>query len=210
MRLTPPRLKRGAALPRRGHRIGPPGCPPELRHHEQRLGILLSASKLTRTKRELARLDSAVAEHFRKRIREPERFEAFLAGRSRYISDTPCRCGSSIRTVYCASCWTCQTTRRPLQLTAAGKVAAWPPALRSRAGWLALCEQRQRERNGERDSRTFGHFTATTTPTGKLSISAPAVGISVPDLGALPFDSINNLVRLYPEVLDALRWAGWT
>jgi len=197
-------------MPRRGHRTGPPGCPPELRHYEQRLAIRLSASKLTRAHRMLARADSAVAAHLQRRVREPARFAAFVAGHSSYASDTPCqRCGSSARTVYCASCHACQVRRRPLQLTSTGKVAAWPPALRSRAGWLAVCDERRRERSGECDSRTFGPFTATTTPTGKLSISAPALGISVPDMGALPFDHINHLCRLYPEVLDVLRFAGW-
>lgn len=198
-------------MPRPGHAIGSPGCPPELRHHEQRLGLKLSASKLTKQHRMLARSDPAVAEHLRRRIREPARFEALLAGRSRYTSDTPCgRCGSSIRTVYCSSCWTCQTSRRPLQLTAGGKVAAWPPALRSRAGWLALCDERRRERSGESESCTFGPFEATTTPTGTLSISAPTLGLRIPDLSRYPFDFINNVVQRHPEFLDVLRWANWT
>jgi hypothetical protein len=198
-------------MPRAGHKLGPPGCAPELRHHEQRFDLRLSASKLTKQKRMLARSDPAVAEHFRRRIREPARFIAFLAGRSSFTSDTPCRrCGSSTRTVYCASCYACQTSRRPLQLTVSGKVAAWPPALRSRAGWLALCEERQRERKGERESRTFGPFTASTTPTGTLSISAPALGLSIPDLSLHPFDFINNVIQRHPEFLDVLRWAGWT
>lgn len=197
-------------MPRTGHKLGPPGCPPELRHYEQRFGIRLSASKLTRLHRELARSDTAVAEHFRRRIREPARFDAFVMGRKSYSSDTPCkRCGSRTRTVYCSSCYACQTNRRPLQLTAGGKVAAWPPALRSRAGWLALCEQRKRERNGERDAATFGPFTATTTPTGKLSISAPALGLSIPDLSLHSFDFINNVIQRHPEFLGVLRWAGW-
>lgn len=198
-------------MPRQGHRVGPPGCPPELQHYEQRFGVRLSASKLTRLHRELARSDTAVAEHFRRRIREPARFDAFLAGRRSYTSDTACtRCGSSMRTVYCASCYACQTGRRPLQLTHGGKVAAWPPALRSRAGWLALCEQRRRERRGERQSCIVGPFTATTTPTGTLSISAPALGLSISDLSLHSFDFINNVIQRHPEFLDVLRWAGWT
>lgn len=197
-------------MPRRGHKVGPAGCPPELEHYEQRFGVRLSASKLTRLHRELARSDTAIAEHFRRRIREPARFDAFLAGRSSYPSDTLCtRCGSSIRTVYCASCYACQIRRRPLQLTAGGKVTAWPPALRSRAGWLALCEERRRERNGEREACTFGAFTASTTPTGKLSLEASGLGIRIPDLSSHSFDQINNLASRYPEVLDALRWASW-
>jgi hypothetical protein len=198
-------------VPRVGHRIGPQGCPPELQHYEQRFGLKLSASKLTKQHCTLARSDPAVAAHLRRRIREPARYEAMLAGRTRYASDTPCqKCGSSTRTVYGAACWTCATTKRPLQTDQHGRVTGWPPALRSRAGWLALADERQRERKGERNVGTFGQFTATTTPTGKLSISAPALGINLPDLGAMPFDFINNLATRHPEVLDALRWAGWT
>ena len=198
-------------MPRRGHAVGPPGCPPDLQHYEQRFSVRLSASKLTKQKGMLARADSAVAEHFRRRIREPACFDAFLAGRSSYASDTPCtRCGSSNRTVYCASCYACQTSRRPLQLTSTGTVAAWPPALRSRAGWLALCDERRRERSGERESCTFGPFTGTTTPTGKLSIDAPALGLRIPDLSRHPFDFIHNIVQRHPDLLEVLRWAGWT
>jgi hypothetical protein len=197
-------------MPRAGHSTGPQGCPPELQHYEMRLGIRLTASKLTRLHRQLARTDPAVAAHLQRRIREPARFHAFMAGRSRYTSDTPCgRCDSSTRTVYCASCWTCQTAKRPLQTDQSGRVTGWPVALRSRAGWLALCEQQQRERQGERETRTFGRFTATTTPTGTLSVSAPALGLSIPDLSRHPFDFINNIATRHPEFLDVLRWAGW-
>jgi hypothetical protein len=97
-----------------------------------------------------------------------------------------------------------------LRLSAAGKVASWPPALRSRAGWLALCDSRKRERSGERDSCTFGLFTATTTPTGTLSIEAPTLGLHIPDLSRHPFDFIHNIVQRHPDLLEVLRWAGWT
>ena len=199
-------------MPRRkGHKVGKLGCPELLQHYETRFNIRLTASKLTRTHRQLARMDTAVAEHLRGRIREPARFQALIAGRSSYSSDTQCkRCGGSTRTVYCASCWGCQTSRRPLVLNERGGVALWPPALRSRAGWLALCEQRQRERRGESLSCTFGVFTASTTPTGKLSIEAPALKLSIPDLSLHHFDFINNIVQRHPEFLDVLKFAGWT
>ncbi|TAM34136.1 MAG: hypothetical protein EPN61_17555 [Burkholderiaceae bacterium] len=197
-------------MPRRGHRIGPPACPPELQHYETRYSIRLKADKLTRLHRQLARDDPAVASHLQRRIREPARFAAMMAGRTKYTSDTPCgHCGSTTRTVYGAACWTCQTTKRPLQRDSRGKVSAWPAALRSRDGWLALCEQRKRERSGQRDTCTFGPFTASSTPTGKLSIQAPALGVSVPDASTLSFDQLNKLVRLYPEFLELLEWAGW-
>jgi len=198
-------------MPRLGHRYGPKGCPPELAHYEARLGISLRADKLTRRHRQIAQADPAVAAHLQRRIRELARYEALMSGRTHFTSDTACgRCGSCTRTVYSASCWACATTKRPLRTDRSGRVTGWSPSLRSRAGWLALCDERRREREGERHSRAFGPFTATTTPTGRLSLSAPSLGINVPDMGTLPFDSINNLVRLHPEVLDALRWAGWT
>jgi hypothetical protein len=198
-------------MPRRGHRTGPQGCPPELQHHEQRFGIRLRADKLTRLHRQLARTDPAVAAHLQQRIREPARFSALMAGASRYASDTAClRCGSCTRTVYGAACHACAIRKRPLQTDAAGKVTAWPPAMRSRAGWLAMCDERKRESQGERDSAAFGPITAITTPTGKLSISAPTLGLSIADMSALSFERINRLARLHPEVLQALAWAGWT
>jgi hypothetical protein len=198
-------------MPRAGHKLGRQGAPSEIAHYESRLGIRLTADKLTKAKRDLARSDPAVAEHLRRRIREPGRFNAMMAGRSRYASDTACRrCGGNTRTVYGAACWTCQTSLRPLQLTDRGRVAGWPPAFRSRAGWLALCGERRRERQGERETRTFGPFTATTTPTGTLSISAPVLGLSIPDLSLHSFDFINNIATRHPKLLDVLRWAGWT
>lgn len=84
-----------------------------------------------------------------------------------------------------------------------------PPAVRSRDGWLAICEQRQRERSGERAEATFGPFTATTTPAGKLSIEAPALRLSILDVSQHPFEYLNNIAQRHPEFLDALRWAGW-
>ncbi|PZQ76951.1 MAG: hypothetical protein DI563_05470 [Variovorax paradoxus] len=171
----------------------------------------MSASKLTRTHRMLARTDPAVAEHLRRRIREPARFDALMAARTRFTSDTPCaKCGGCTRTVYASACWTCAVRSRPLQRDIAGKVTGWPAALRSRAGWLAVREERRRERAGDVDGATFGLFTATTTPTGRLSLHAPAHGIAIPDMAALSFDHIHHLSRLYPEVLQALVWAGWT
>ena len=91
------------------------------------------------------------------------------------------------------------------------RVQATPTNRPARAcHWLALCDELRRERNGERDGGTFGAFTASTTPTGKLSISAPTLGLSIPDMSALSFEHINRLVRLYPELREALAWAGWT
>lgn len=198
-------------MPRQGHRTGPQGCPPELRHYEARFGIRLSAAKLTRTHRQIARNDPAVAAHLKRRIREAARFDGLMAGHSRYTSDTACpRCGSCVRTVYGAACWACAINSRPLQLGDVGRVTGWPPALRSRAGWLAVQDERKRERLGERSSATFGAFTATTTPTGRMSLHAPALGIAILDMAALDFQHIHRLTRLHPEVLQALAWAGWT
>lgn len=193
-------------MPRVGHKLGPPGCPPDLRHHEQRHGISLRADKLTRTKRQLARSDPAVAEHFRRRIREPARYDAMMGGRTKYTSDTPCgRCGSCSRTVYSASCWTCARTKRPLHTDSSGRVTSWPPAKQSRAGFLDRAER------GKRDPEAiaFGPFNAVQHPLGKLSVTADSLNWSCPDLRALDFQTINSLVRRYPEFLELLEWAGW-
>jgi hypothetical protein len=197
-------------MPRAGHLIGPRGCPPHLAHYEARLGIRMSASKLTKGLRTIAQTDSAVAQFLKSRIREEARFTAFLAGQASFKSDTECaRCGSTTRTVYCASCHTCQTTRRPLRLDRKNRIASWPPALRSRAGWLAICEERKRERGGEHSKATFGPFTAISTPTGRLSIEAPSLNLAIPDLSRHEFEYLNNIVRRHPEFLELLRWARW-
>ena len=197
-------------MPREGHKTGPQRTPDELVHYEQRFGLRIRSSKLTKQLRSIAQSDTAVAQFLRARIREEKRFIAFIEGRAWYESDRKCqRCGSINRTVYCAACHACQTSRRPLLLDSRNRVASWPPALRSREGWLALCEQRKRERGGERALASFGPFTATTTPTGKLSVEAPALNLSIPDLSKHEFEYLNNIVRRHPEFLDLLRWAGW-
>lgn len=194
-------------MPRAGHRYGPHGCPPELAHYEARLGIRLTASKLTRRHREIAQGDPAVASHLQRRIREPARYEALMAGRTRFTSDTTCgRCGSSTRTVYSASCWTCAMTRRPLHTGSSGRVTSWPPARQSRAGFLDRADRSKRDP----EAMTFGPFDAVQHPLGKLSVTADSLNWSCPDLRTLDFNTINNLVRRYPEFLELLEWAGWT
>lgn len=194
-------------MPRLGHSYGAKGCPPELRHHEQRLGIRLTASKLTRQHRQLARADPGVAEHFRRRIREQARYDAMMVGRTKYTSDTTCgRCGSRMRTVYSASCWTCATTKRPLHTDSTGRVTNWPPAKQSRAGFLDRAERSKRDA----EAVAFGPFDAVQHPLGRLSVTADSLNWSCPDLRALDFHTIKNMVRRYPEFIELLEWAGWT
>jgi hypothetical protein len=157
-------------------------------------------------KRKLAQADDAVAAHFRQRIREPSRFDAFMAGRGWFYSDTSCRrCSSTRRRTYDSACLDCAITKRPLLLRPNGSVACWPPANQSRAGYLDRAERSKREPEGA----TFGPFHAVAHPLGKLTVNAPTLNLSIPDLRAWDFDSINHLATQHPALLDLLRWAGW-
>jgi hypothetical protein len=195
-------------MPHAGHRYG--GAVPDcLRHHEARHGIRLRADKLTVKLRKLAQSDDAVASYLRRRVSEGARFDAFLASRGWYYG-RPCpRCHSTRRRTYDAACLECCLRRRPLQLRPDNSVASWPQAQRSRDGWLAVKDAERRDRAGEHQAETFGPFTATSYPTGRLRVEAPDISWRADDLRTLDFSNINNLATRHPELLDLLRWAGW-
>ena len=83
-----------------------------------------------------------------------------------------------------------------------------PGSAHARALYPPRCKQ-TRTQTRQLATATFGPFTATTTPTGKLSIEAPSMNLSIPDLSKHPFEYLNNIVTRHPEFLDALKWAGW-
>jgi hypothetical protein len=158
-------------MPRReGQKLGPYFTPPNLAHYTAQ-GHDLGAGKLTQAKRQLAKSDHAVAEFFRQRIREAERFAAFMSGRMTYPSDTPCPvCSSTRRRVYAADCAPCQNRRRPLRLDSRNKVASWPQAQRTRASFLDINARRRRAKAGEVEAVTFGDVQAWKFPDGRLTI----------------------------------------
>ena len=158
-------------MPRReGQKLGPYGIPEHLSHYVAQ-GRDLGAGKLTARKRELAQADDAVSEFFRQRVREAERFDAFMSGRTTYTSDTPCPvCSSSTRRTYAADCAACQNRRRPLRLDSRNKVASWPQAQRTRASFLDINARRRRAAAGEVEAVTFGDVQAWKFPDGRLTI----------------------------------------
>jgi ribosomal protein L37E len=200
-------------MPRRsGHKLGSYGIPEHIQHYAAK-GHDLSAGKLTRRKRQLAQADHAVAEFFRSRLREPERFQAFIVGRTSYQSDTPCpRCGSTQRRVYAADCAACQNSRRPLHLDHQNRVATWPIAQRSRASFEDMHARRRRAAAGECEAVTFGDVSAWKHPDGRLTIewhSSTGRRWRVEDANALPPAGAQVLRAEMHLNTDLLRVAAW-
>lgn len=173
------------------------------------------ASILDKEQRRIAMADPAYREALRRRVRSPERFAAFMAGKPFYAApDRPCRlCGSIRKRPRDHTCLDCilAKNRGDWQMMQAGEK---PAAQRSRDGHLdALARQRQ-ERAGESISRTWetadspGTLTVTRWPTGRTEVLFPD-GHREPDLGRLDGRHVHHLRTILPELREALAWAGW-
>lgn len=89
------------------------------------------------------------------------------------------------------------------------KAGATPIVTRNRASHLDLLERRRAERDGHGITKTFGSITATRWPTGRLEVHFPN-GTSTPDLAkAMSAKAIWQAAQGLPDLLEALRWAGW-
>ncbi|TAN11893.1 MAG: hypothetical protein EPN34_06120 [Burkholderiaceae bacterium] len=156
-----------------------------------------------------------MAAHFKRRIREPARFDAFMACRSAFISDTPCaRCGSQKRTVYTASCWQCQITRRPLRLDAHGAVLAWPPAQRTRESFLDVHARKRRAKAGECVEFNAGDVLARKYPDGRLFIERTerAPRFHIEDANRLPPAGaawLLDQMKSDPNLRAVAAWDNW-
>lgn len=164
---------------------------------------------LTRQQRDLCERDPAFAEALRQRVANPDRWEAFIARRAWYMGRVCARCGSQRRRVRSNDCYDCllSTNRNDWSLILSG---IGPPAKHSRAGYLDRLERAKRERAGECETYTCGAFTASQFPSGRLALVSVAHHINQPDLSRLDGSQVYRLCEQYPEVLEIMRWAGWT
>lgn len=173
-------------------------------HHTQPRG-----RRLTKQQRTLCRNDPAFAQALRQRVADPARWDAFMAGESWYLGKTCHRCGSQRRRTRCCGCYSCLLVRgaKAWDLMRQGIM---PPAQRSRDSYLDRLERAKREKSGEYTEYACGAFTARQYPTGRLSVVAPTHHINQPDMARLSGQQIHALVDRFPELLEVLRWAGWT
>jgi len=143
-------------------------------------------------------------------VASPERFAAFLDGSAFYIDwERPCgRCGDYKRRVRDRSCYGCHLGRGRAAFEQM-KAGISPQTQRSRAGHLDLLERRQRERSGEFMECEFDGLIARRWPTGRLEISLPN-GEHDEDINRRSSREILNAISHYPQLRDALCWAGWT
>lgn len=175
-------------------------------HHQQP-----RARVLTKRIREIAIQDTAFADELRKRT-EPARIDALVAGRGIFWSETPCpRCASPHRRVYDRACWACWSTRyrKPEVWEAIRAGQRYVGAKRSRDGWFDQQDIRRRIRAGEFNTITQGDITAREHPDGRLEITQPP-DLKCPDLRAIHPTRLFQLLRQHPELVEALRRAGWS
>jgi len=164
--------------------------------------------RLTRQQRALCKRDPAFSEALRKRVSNPARWEAFIAGRSWY-EGKPCkRCGSTRRRVRSCDCYDCLLTvnRSDWSLMRSNVT---PPSKNSRDGYLDRMERTKRERAGECERFAYGAFTATQYPTGRLAVHSDIHSIHQPDLARLEGRQVHALCDRFPDLVEVLRWAGW-
>lgn len=141
----------------------------------------------------------------------PDRFDAFIGGIPSYIDfDRPCpKCEGVRRRVRDRSCYTCHL-RRGRDHFDRIKAGIAPVVTHNRDSHLDLLAQRREERRGEGGvTRSFGGISATCWPTGRLEVHFPN-GTSTPDLSkAMDAKAIWQAAQRTPDLLEALRWAGW-
>jgi hypothetical protein len=88
------------------------------------------------------------------------------------------------------------------------KAGVAPIVQRSRDGHLDLLERKKAEKHGEHSSRAFGDLVARQWPLGRVEITFPD-GHQERDLADLEYNQLVNAIREYPELRDAMNWAGW-
>lgn len=168
------------------------------------------ADKLDTRQRRLCRADHAYQAALRQRVGNPDRFDAFMAGRATYIDfDRPCpKCESVRRRTRDRSCYVCHLSRGQDNFDRM-KAGIAPIVTRNRDGHLDRLSRQKAEKNGECITRTFGGITAIRWPTGRLEVHLPD-GDSTPDLakGMSP-KGVWQLAQQMPDMMDALVWAGW-
>jgi hypothetical protein len=168
------------------------------------------ADKLDARQRRLCKTDPPFAAALEKRVANPARFYAFMARLPSYVDvDRPCpKCKSIKRRTRDRSCYTCHLARsgENFERIRAGLA---PVAQRSNASHLDLIERKKAERNGEYVTRQFGSMTVRSWPLGRLDLVLPD-GREVANFEKLTWQECKRAVDMFPDLKDALRWAGWS
>lgn len=174
-------------------------------HHRQP-----RADKLDAKQRRLCHADPAFLEALRARVASPERFAAFLDGIAFYVAlERPCaRCGNFKKRVRDRSCYVCHLQRGGENFEHM-KAGIAPKAMRSKDGHLDVLERRRRERKGEYLERSFDGLIARRWPLGRLEVTFPD-GYTEPDMAKLCYDGMQQAIREFPQLVQALEWAGWS
>lgn len=168
------------------------------------------ADKLDARQRRLCKMDPAYAAALEKRVSNPARFSAFMAGLSSYVDvDGLCpKCAGFRRRTRDRSCYACHLKRSGENFERI-RAGIAPVARRSKASHLDLIERRKAERNGEYVTRQFGSLTVKSWPLGRLDLVLPD-GQEVTSFDKLSWHQCKRAVEMYPDLKDALRWAGWS
>jgi hypothetical protein len=167
------------------------------------------ADKLDARQRKICHADPAFSEVLEKRVRDPRRFAAFLAGMASYVRlGDPCsRCGGFRRRTRDRSCYTCHLNRGRENFERM-KAALSPHKQRNLDSHLDLLARQKAERDGEHMAREFGRIAVKRFPTGRLEVIFPD-GFVEPDLSKRDGRDVWRLMEMLPELKDALVWAGW-
>ena len=176
----------------------------QLHHRQPR------ANKLDARQRTLCRADAAFAEALRRRVSNPDRFSAFIAGAASYIVlDSPClKCGSLKKRTRDRSCHGCHLARSGANFQRI-KAGVSPVVTRTLDSHLDLLERAKAERQGDHTEKLFDGLTARHWPSGRLEIVFPD-GHNEADLSKLQTWEILNAMEEYPELREAMKWGGWT
>jgi len=175
-----------------------------LLHHRQP-----RANKLDAQQRRICHADPAFSAALERRVNDPRRFAAFLAGVPSYIRlSDPCgRCGGFRRRVRDRSCYTCHLNRGRENFERM-KAGLSPHVSRSLDSHLDLLARQKAEKDGEFIAAEFGQLKLKRFPTGRLEVTFPD-GFVDPDLSKRESHDVWRLMEMLPELREALVWAGW-
>lgn len=167
------------------------------------------ADKLDARQRKICHADAAFAEALERRVANPARFAAFMAGAASYIAlEGLCpKCGNFRRRTRDRSCYACHLKRGGENFERI-KAKLAPIVGRSSDSHLDLLERQKADRNDEYSARQFSDFSAKVWPMGRLEVTFPD-GYIEPDFSKLSWEECMNALNMHPELRDVLRWAGW-
>ncbi len=173
-------------------------------HHRQP-----RADKLDVRQRKLCHADAAFAEALGRRVANPARFSAFMAGAASYVAlEALCpKCGHFRRRTRDRGCYSCHL-RRGGENFARIRAKLAPLVSRTKDSHLDLLQRQKADREHEFTARQFGDLSAKVWPMGRLEVTFPD-GYIESDFSALSWRACRNAVEQYPVMMEVFRWAGW-